>query len=225
MTLLIPLWKFAFLRWSTSSKHASKKKLLDIIYAWQFLVSQPLPPMDFAGICKNGSTSSNIYITVDSGTVSSLPRGAEIPFFYFLGGAWSWNLWVVLSKVSASCVSLNVSHPKISLFGASFICSEIAWSQSVQIPVTKMQNIHSQMVWLCLSLTQTCEHFSQMAFTTAHEIQYLNYQPVHHSLLCRVLRGREWKGKKRTRLLRDLGDFHHLCVIGGVIFVTLMRRS
>lgn len=154
--------------------------------------------MDFAGICKNGSTSSKIYITVDSGTVSTLPRGAEILFFYFPGGAWGWNLRVVLSKVSISCVCLNVSHPEISLFGVSFICSEIAWSQSVQIPVTKMQNIHSQMVWLCLSLTQTCEHFSQMAFTTAHEIQYLNYQPVHHSLLCWVLRGREWKGKKNS---------------------------
>lgn len=58
-----------------------KKKLLDITYAWELLVSQPLPPMDFTGICKNGSTSSNICITVDSGTVSTLPRGAEISLF------------------------------------------------------------------------------------------------------------------------------------------------
>lgn len=47
------------------------------------------------------------------------------------------NLSVALSKALISCVCLSMSHPKILLFGASSICCEHAWSESVQIPVTQ----------------------------------------------------------------------------------------
>lgn len=102
------------------------------------------PLMHFASIIKISTSYSGLQYSFTSFTRS------WNSLVVLLGGAWSRNLCLVLSKASISCSSVHVTSKDFASFGATFICCEDACSRSAQVAFTKSKITPklSEYVWV-----------------------------------------------------------------------------